>query len=581
MDAEQGVPGSGQTGRGDHPLTGVLPFSEEYYRDLRRRTSYRLLVTYLAPLILLVVYFSVQYRGLIAGGELLHLQAIAEHQANTLDLFLRERRINLSNLVDDPRTQRPASAEELEDQLKELRRDSEAFVDLGCFDAAGIQVAYAGPHSSLERRDYSGEKWWSDLNGGDGDCVITDIYMGFRKRSHFTIAVKSKRGDLPVVLRATLDPGWIYDYISRLEGQGEVQTSIVDRNGSYQLVNPAVGEVLTPSGFVPSAHPRLGTAEVRRGSSSSPCAYAWLRTVEWVMVVSRPENSRLDFLSRGGAWGTVVPLAVILLTSLIILIRAGRVVELQRRSDQTQALLGHASKLATVGELAGGIAHEINNPLAAITEEAGLIQDLLSPEFADSLSPDELRERLTSIQESALRCRDITHKLLRFVRKTEFDLKLNDLHALIDAVIDGIPGQGLGVSNIEVVREYSASLPRFYTDGNQLQQVILNLLNNAVDAIGEKGGTITIRTRHEAKNLFLSLTDTGCGMTPEQLGNIFMPFYTTKEVGKGTGLGLSVSFGIVGSMGGKIEVESEPGIGSTFTILLPVRTPSKSKEKRS
>jgi len=559
-------------------LPRVHQFSDEHYRDQRRRTRYRLLITYLAPLILLAVYFAVQYRGIVAEGELLHLQAIAENQANTLDLFLRERRVNLSNLIDDPKTRLPASNEELAAHLAKLRRDSEAFVDLGSFDPSGIQTAYAGPHAFLEQRDYSGEKWWSDLAGSESDFVITDIYMGLRQRPHFTIAVRSIRAEQPVVLRATLDPGWIYDYVSNLEGQADVQTSMVDRTGLYQLVNPELGDLLTPSGFVPPAEPRLGTARKARDSDSLPCAYAWLRAVDWVVVVNRPRGSEIGFLSRGGSWVMAVSGLVILLTTVIILNRAGRVVELQKHSDETWAQLEHASKLATVGELAGGVAHEINNPLAAIMEEAGLIKDLLSSEFGETISPEELRERLSSIQESTLRCRDITQKLLRFVRKSEYDLRFNDVHALIDEVIDGIPGQGWEVSNIELVKDYDPDVPQLLTDGNQLQQVVLNLLKNSVDAIGDRGGRITIGTSLEQEHVRISLSDTGCGMTSAQIANVFMPFYTTKEVGKGTGLGLSVSFGIVTGMGGRIEVESEPGEGSTFTVVLPVKTTMKPQE---
>ena len=239
----------------------------------------------------------------------------------------------------------------------------------------------------------------------------------------------------------------------------------------------------------------------------------------------------------------------------------------ERLSDQ----LEHAAKLASVGELASGIAHEINNPLAVISEEAGLMKDFLDPQFGPSPTATELTEHLDSIQQAVFRCRDITRKLLRFVRKSEVDLKPHDIHAIVDAVVDGLLGPEMLVSNVKIVRKYNREIPAVLTDANQLQQVILNIINNAVDAVGQKEpGTIAITTSLSDRQVRVSIADTGHGMNPRQLEQIFMPFFTTKEVGKGTGLGLSVSYGIMKSLGGGIEVESEVGKGSVFTLVLPV-----------
>jgi two-component system NtrC family sensor kinase len=229
----------------------------------------------------------------------------------------------------------------------------------------------------------------------------------------------------------------------------------------------------------------------------------------------------------------------------------------------------HAAKLASVGELAAGIAHEINNPLAVITEEAGLAKDLINPEFEGQITLPEMVPILERIEQAAFRCRDITRKLLQFVRKTEVDLQEHDIHDLIDEVADGLLGHELTVSNVKIVKNYARDLTTVTTDKNQLQQVLLNLLNNAVDAL-DGPGEIAITTTLEDSQLHLSVSDTGKGMTPEHMEKIFLPFFTTKEVGKGTGLGLSVSYAIVKGMGGRIDVRSTPGGGSTFTIVMPV-----------
>jgi two-component system NtrC family sensor kinase len=158
---------------------------------------------------------------------------------------------------------------------------------------------------------------------------------------------------------------------------------------------------------------------------------------------------------------------------------------------------------------------------------------------------------------------------LGFVRKREVELKSHDLGKIIDGVVDGLLGKKAEVSNIEIVRDYGAATSPISTDANQLQQVLLNIINNGIDALEDKPGQITIRAVREEGTVRIAISDTGKGMTKEQLGKIFLPFFTTKPVGKGTGLGLSVSYGIVKNLGGDIEVKSRAGQGSTFTVVLP------------
>jgi two-component system NtrC family sensor kinase len=260
-----------------------------------------------------------------------------------------------------------------------------------------------------------------------------------------------------------------------------------------------------------------------------------------------------------------------LIAVVVIINRAGKLVAQQKETDQTRAQLEHAAKLASVGELASGIAHEINNPLAVITEESGLLMDYTDPQFGQTLDQNDLRERLDSIQKAAFRCRDITRKLLRFVRKTDFNLQEHNVHNIIDGVVDGLLGPEITVSKISIERHYNHYLSRLRTDANQLQQVILNIINNAGDAIGDKEGIITIRTIEKEKKIVIEISDNGCGMTPDQLERVFLPFFTTKEVGKGTGLGLSVSYGIIRGLGGDIEVESTKDVGTTFRLILPLK----------
>lgn len=154
---------------------------------------------------MLTVYFHLQSIKVQNDSRKLHLKLMAEHQANTLDLFLRERLVNLTNLIDDPKLEVPPSHTTIEAYLNKLKKNSDTFIDIGFFDSSGVQAAYAGPYASLENRNYSTENWYQSLKQPESNFVITDLYLGFRRKPHFTIGVKRNIGDDYIVMRATLD----------------------------------------------------------------------------------------------------------------------------------------------------------------------------------------------------------------------------------------------------------------------------------------------------------------------------------------------------------------------------------------
>jgi two-component system NtrC family sensor kinase len=237
--------------------------------------------------------------------------------------------------------------------------------------------------------------------------------------------------------------------------------------------------------------------------------------------------------------------------------------------EELQSQLVHASKLASVGELAAGIAHEINNPLAIIGATTGVIRDLFNPEFNLKWTPETILEELGNIDTAVFKARGITQTLLKFSRKTPPRLVPSNVNKLLEQVVGGLKEREFAVSDIDVVRDYDPDLPDVLLDPDQISQVFLNLINNAGDAI-ESPGAITLATRHNDGSVRVTVSDTGAGMSQEIMQRIFLPFFTTKDVGKGTGLGLSVSSSIVESMGGRIEVQSMPGAGSSFTVILPI-----------
>jgi two-component system, NtrC family, sensor kinase len=545
----------------------------ESYRQRWLQTLVRLLLTYLAPLLLLTLYFHLQYRSLVVQSRNNHLMAIAENQASTLELFLRERIANLTTLIDDPTLEPRPSEAALEERLAQLQRGSGTFVDLGVFDEQGNMVGYAGPYPELRRRSYGNEEWFVGLDHSPQRFVITDMYLGFRQRPHFTIAVRRLGEGGPFTVRATLDPERLSEYIRTLKGAGEVHSVVVNSKGAYQTFDIPRALVAARTPLLPPHQPFLGAGNHRGDGATLRYAYCWLELTEWALIV----------VWTGSQSGTIGPgvnisflaiaAALILAVFSTILIRASQVVRHQREEDRARKELSgqlhHATRLASVGELAAGVAHEINNPLAIIAEESGLLQDLMDPELGGKLEQQELLEHLGAIQAAAFRARDITRKLLSFVRKGDVTLGHHDLNELVEEVIGGLLEREATVSNIEVARHYGSGLVPVLCDRGQIEQVLVNLVTNAIDAMPQ-GGRLTLTTAREGEAVHVAVADTGIGIPPDQLERIFMPFHTTKEVGKGTGLGLSVSYGIVKACGGTIVVESAVGRGSTFTVVLPL-----------
>ena len=251
------------------------------------------------------------------------------------------------------------------------------------------------------------------------------------------------------------------------------------------------------------------------------------------------------------------------------LVLARRVRRGERKLHDLDLRLLQSQKLAAIGELSSGIAHEINNPLAIITQEIDLARELFGPNGCPGEGDlADIRDSLDQVGKQVARCRQITHKLLNFARKMEPVIQEESLERVIEDMALLVEREALG-RGVAIVRDYDHSLPQVRTDVPLLRQVILNLLTNALHATPQ-GGSITLGTCRRDGQAIIEVRDTGCGIPPQNMAKIFDPFFTTKEPGKGTGLGLSVSHGIVARLGGSLTAHSTPGQGATFTVALPL-----------
>jgi signal transduction histidine kinase len=240
---------------------------------------------------------------------------------------------------------------------------------------------------------------------------------------------------------------------------------------------------------------------------------------------------------------------------------------LRRAIDELEAVqseLIHSEKLSAIGEIYAGLTHEINNPLGIILSKAEIMRGQAKEKH---LSPEVVSD-LDMIHRNCTRIAEIIRGLLTFARRTSFDLTHIDLNRVIEEALS-LYEKSLSRPQIRIERQLDRHLPQIVGSPIHLQQVFLHLLNNARDAMPQ-GGTVTLRTYHNDCYLVAEVQDNGMGIAQEIKERIFEPFFTTKGVGKGTGLGLSVSHGIIGGHGGDIEVESSPGKGALFRLILPI-----------
>lgn len=236
--------------------------------------------------------------------------------------------------------------------------------------------------------------------------------------------------------------------------------------------------------------------------------------------------------------------------------------------------IGRAEKLAAVGRLAAGVVHEINNPLATIAACAEALESRVAEgAFGSSSEVEDLKEYLGLIRSEAFRCKSITNGLLDFSRTRASQQMPVNMSEVINSAARLLSHQRRGEA-VEIHVEAAKDLALIAGDEGQLQQAVIALSTNAIDAMPE-GGRLTLRTRNEDGHVLVEVSDTGVGVAPENLTKIFDPFFTTKEVGHGTGLGLAVCYGIVTEHGGRLDVLSTVGVGTTFMISLP-STPTAS-----
>ena len=519
-----------------------------------------------------------------------HLEELALNHKQNIDNFLKEKLGDIRLLATTFSFEELSNEDFLRARLESLQQIfGPVFVDLGVVNARGIQVAYAGPFK-LGKALYSTADWFQETINREN--FISDVFLGLRGLPHFIVAVRENHNGESWILRATIDFVAFNNLVESIR-IGETGFAYI-LNNEGELQTKTLVKEIPPGGpcadFVESGGKTKRKIEIieRVDEFGEDELYvtACLKDGNWFLIFRQKASDAFRDLYR-----TVRITIAFMLLGVLGIVATGyflsrRMVNRIVRSDQKKEMITEqvveTGKLASIDELAAGIAHEINNPVAIMIEEAGWVEDLLAEEeFKDGENLDEFKRALQQIRTQGKRCKEITHKLLSFARKTDSRIQDVQLNDLIEDLI-ALSAQRAKLSNVEIHSNLQENLPTVRASQSELQQVLLNLINNALDAMEKIGGNLRISTRIQedsiiiGDHLLIEVADDGPGIPAANLAKIFDPFFTTKPVGKGTGLGLSICYGIIKKMGGSIEARSVIGGGTTFAVKLPL--PKSEKE---
>lgn len=557
---------------------------DKHYKSLMKSMLLIGVVVPLIPMMLVSGIILYQSRASYKNEIQTHLEEVIQQSTKHIDHFFEERLADIRILADTFSFQQLTNEFFLLETLNRLQKHyGPVFSELEVIDNAGVRVAYAGPVRSLNPR-YLGSDWYQEVMSTG--YVISDVTSGSGDIPHIVVAVKKSKIGKDWVLRAGID----HEVFSRVVKETVTGRSgsafIIDRDGQYQAgsihrIDSGDRSLMDFLGIKEGGVRDIFIVQRTDGSGNENIYVTGLiKAGDWALVYYQRASEMFSGLRKT----EMIALTAILMVGLLIGANAlnlskkmlRRIEQADKEKQKRNEQMFQTGKLASIGELAAGIAHEINNPVAIMVEEAGWIDDLLEEkEFQESKNLSEFRRALRQIRTQGERCKEITHKLLSFARKTDSRIETVQLNELIKDMVT-ISAKRARFSGIIINMKIEKDLPPIEVSPSELQQVLLNLINNALDAMENKGGTLSISARLEEDHIVIEVSDNGHGIPEENLSQIFDPFFTTKPVGKGTGLGLSICYGIIKKLGGEISVRSIIDKGSRFRIRLPLKGSGKS-----
>ncbi len=525
----------------------------------------------LLPLTIMFIINHYEYKNAMRGKMSASIVCFVSNTQRTLGSYLSERKAILSYIVNNSRLNEFPDSKGLGKILSELQTTFGEFVDLSLIDPKGNREVHAGPNH-LRNKDDRDEVWYREASGKG--VYMSDLFLGFNGFPYFVLAVKNENdAGNSLILRASIKAEWLEEMTRSLEVEPSYDTFIVNKKGVLQTPSRSYGKVFEPLQLPLSPlsrNPEIRSLKDRSGSpivlssamiEGSPFRFVIVAPLEALTGGLFSVSERFVFLMIASM------VFVLMVTVGVVTYLVNRIYDADRRRVTVLHNIQYTNKMATIGRLSAGVAHEINNPLAIINEQAGLLKDLIS--MGKDLPRQRTVEIVDSILSSIERCSAITHSLLGFARHIDVQFQQIHLERVINEVMLFV-GKESEYRRISVNIDVQENLTPIESDVGQLEQVFLNIINNAFEAVDE-GGRIDIELfSEEPGSVNVRVSDDGHGISEENLKHIFDPFFSTKGE-KGAGLGLSITYGIVEKLGGKLDVESEKGEGSCFTVMLPVK----------
>ncbi|MBI5478880.1 MAG: ATP-binding protein [Deltaproteobacteria bacterium] len=542
------------------------------YRRLRRQMLAALIAVGLLPLATVagasLVAFQREIDARTRGG----LEAIVKNRKATVELFLDEKLRQLQLCATSLPVAELSQPGVLEVLRREMQRERGGIIDLGLIGEDGRHLAYVGPYD-LAGLDYRGAPWFHEVMVQGR--YESDVFLGFRRFPHMVMAVKKREAGKDYVLRATIDT----DLLSALVREGGLESGadvfVLNRAGEYQTQYSREHRLMekADTGPIP-VHSGVRLVATSRAGHVEHVATAWLRGHAWTVVGRQAAPGPWAI---AGAQPTLLWLMALLLVAVVglaFLIVRHRLRQFRGLEADHAALLeatAQSQKMAAIGRMAASVAHEINNPLAIIDAQVGVLTDALT-DGADPPSRDELRDRLRRVAGQVQRGREVTHRLLGFSRRVGPSVEPVAVEEALDQTI-GFVQQGDTSDRVKLVRHYAPEVPLIRSSLAQMQQVFLNLINNALDAIGEEG-EVHLFVERSGLGVEVRIQDNGPGIAPTDLNRIFEPFFSNKSGTKThSGLGLAICRDLMRSLNGRIDVSSTVGKGTTFSLWFPPEVP--------
>jgi len=555
------------------------------YSVLFRNFALLSLIFSVVPLLVVGWILYANYEKFATSKMMLSFERQVENHRKIIELFLKERRAKLQLVAQTQSLEFLSDMSNLKSIFEMLNADGFSFTDLGVIDDQGRHLAYIGPYDLMDK-NYSQTPWFREVMRKN--IYISDMFMGFRKEPHFIIAVIGLADGRKWILRATIDTEVFRSLVENVHIGKTGEVYLANSQGILQTSPRFSGKIMGPAPLpVEPVHVgiKVRFLEGQTDGGNQPLGrqivgQAWLEEPRWLLVVRQSYAEAFSELSDA-FYASLIFLALSAVTVLLLALYITRymikiIKRRDRQSDELNEQLMQAGKLASIGELSAGVAHEINNPLAIILTERQILMDLTEDRpLEDPEFKEQFLDSMNQIDVQVQRCKRITQNLLRFARRTRSVIETVDLRLFLNEIVELMEREARA-SGIKFFSEIEADLPPLLSDPSQLQQVFLNLITNSIDAHEDKPyGSIRITARSvDQKGVRVTFADTGSGIAPENLTRIFDPFFTTKTVGKGTGLGLSICYSIIKRLGGEMSVKSELAKGTEFTLFLPFAPPA-------